>query len=165
MAKNETVPLKTTPRRKPAPKPKVEAAYASAQEVKELSGAVSELIDMVRGLADKSKAPTVPQSAEEVKQEAEVTKAGPVKELVNPAWIEKAKEIIGEAVDHCEVFYPRSGGTIFTVVIKKELSNAPVDYLERYKEDRRSREIGNEGIDGVEAWCKLIRDNLKRTRQ
>lgn len=152
---------------KPVAKKKPAPQYASASEVKELSGAVGELMDMVKGLAtsiqERDSAPKV-QTAEEVKHDAAVTKAGPEISTVNPAWVEKASEILGDALDHCEVFYPKHGGTIFTVVIKQDQSNAPVDYLTWYKADRRSKEIGNEGIDGVEQWCKLVRDNLKRGR-
>ena len=32
------------------------------------------------------------------------------------------------------------------------------------KVDRRSKEIGNEGIEGVEQWCKLVAQNLKRPK-
>ena len=97
------------------------------------------------------------------KEAEEIRKATYDQAPINPAWEEKAREIIGEALDHCEIFYPKSGGVIFTVVIKNELSNSPKDYLERMKVDRRSREIGAEGISGVEIWCKLVRANLKRT--
>ena len=58
---------------------------------------------------------------------------------------------------------PKGGGTLFTVVIKPEFSNAAPEYLERYKADRRTKEIGSEGLSGVETWCKLIRANLKRS--
>jgi hypothetical protein len=157
MAEKQTVTLKKEVKRSP---PKVE--YASADEVKELSSAVSGLVDIVTKLAQDIATPPKPQTVEEIKHEAEVTKASPAKETVNSAWVEKATEIVGESLDHCEVFYPKNGGTIFTLVIKESHSNAAKDYLERYKTDRRSKEIGNEGIEGVEAWCKLVRDNLKR---
>lgn len=99
----------------------------------------------------------------EVKQETNVAEASVDEQLpVPPAFERKAKEIIGEAVDHCELSMPAKGGTLFTVVIKSAFSNAPKDYLERYKADRRTREIGNEGVAGVEEWCKLIKSNLDR---
>lgn len=84
----------------------------------------------------------------------------------NPRYDAKAKEILGEKVERTFVKYPKGGGTLFTVVIKKEFSNAPKDYLERMKEDQRTVNIEREefrGEDGVEAWAKLIKANLGRT--
>jgi hypothetical protein len=157
---NETkvpaVPATNRPKR-PAP-----VKYATLAQFDELSKGVSELIGLVGGLAEKIKQPATAPTAEQTKRELEIDKATANVETVNPAWVEKANELIGESLDHCEVFYPKHGGTIFTLVIKKEFSNANPDYLERYKTDRRSKEIGNEGIEGVENWCKLVRDNLKR---
>ncbi len=160
MAETTTVPSKPKNTSKPKPEPK----YASAADLAELSKGMSDLVGIVGELAEKLKSPPAPKSADEVKHDAEVTKAKPNLETVNPAWVEKAQELIGEALDHCEVFYPKHGGTLFTLVIKKEFSNAPVDYLERYKSDRRTREIGNEGIEGVENYCKLVAANLKRSK-
>lgn len=162
MAEKESKPAVPS-KEKSKEKAKPKAEYASAEEVKELSGAVSSLIDIVKELGEKMKAPTVPQTPEEIKYEGEVTKASVNRqENVPREWTEKAREILGDALDHCEVFYPKGGGTLFTMVIKKEFSNANQDYIERYKEDRRTKEIGNEGIEGVEQWCKLVSANLKR---
>lgn len=138
--------------------------YASAKEVAELSKGMNDLIGIVATLAEAIKNPPKPKSPEEIKVEAEIVKAAPAKESVNSAWVEKATEILGEKLDHCEVIYPKNGGTIFTLVIKLEHSNAAKDYLAFYKVDRRSKEIGNEGIEGVENWCKLVAQNLKREK-
>lgn len=84
----------------------------------------------------------------------------------NPRYDAKAKEILGDKFERTYLTYPRGGGTLFTVVIKKEFSNAPKDYLERYKEDKRTVNIERDeyrGEDGVEKWCRLILQNLNRT--
>lgn len=152
---------KAVPRKRPAPQPKPE--YATAEDIKNITDTIASMADAMGKLMDKMNAvPAKALSPEEVKQETAIKAAAPDVAPVNPAWIEKATELIGDALDHCEVFYPKHGGTIFTVVIKRELSNAPEDYLQRHKADRRSREIGNEGIEGVEQWCKLVAQNLKR---
>ena len=85
---------------------------------------------------------------------------------MNPRYDAKAKEILGERMDRSFVTYPKGGGTLFTIVIKKEFSNSPKDYLERMKEDRRTVNIEREdfrGEDGVEKWSKLILQNLNKT--
>ena len=133
-----------------------EAQYVTVDQFNKLTEVLGKIVDTVNEIKNK------PASVPEAKEAEEVRKAKWDQAPINPAWEEKAIEIIGEAVDHCEIFYPKSGGTIFTVVIKTELSNAPQEYLDRAKSDRRSREIGPEGIAGVENWCKLIRANLKR---
>lgn len=101
---------------------------------------------------------------EEAKIEKEVDKASPDDSPMNPEWREKAKEIIGDAMERCELFYPKGGGAIFTVIIKNEHSNAPKEYLRVHKVDRRSKDIAHSGLEGVENWCKLIASNLKRKK-
>lgn len=155
-------------KKKTAPKaPPVQ--YATVEQFNELNDGLGKLLDLVESRfkevkddqqAAKDAAPTAP----ETKHDKEVSKAAPYVEMVNPAWKEKAEELLGDALERCEVFYPRNGGTVFTLVIKKEKSNAAPDYFAFYKEDRRSKEIGNEGIEGVENWCKLVKENLKRPR-
>lgn len=137
---------------------KVETQYVTQAQFTELTNVIKGLVDVVTEVKSKTASPI------EAKEAAEIAKAKHDQAPMNPVWEDMAKEIIGEAVDHCELYQPRSGGTIFTVVIKNEFSNAPKEYLERMKADRRSREIGNEGISGVETWCKLIRANLKRSQ-
>jgi len=141
-------------------KPKQEKPeYATKAELSELTEAVGGLVELL-----KSGVLTRPAAPVETPLDKEVAKAGPNMNPVNPEWEEKAREIIGDALDHVEVEYLRKGGTIFTIVIKLEKSNAAKDYLAVMKQDRRSREIGNDGIEGVENWCKLVAQNLKRSR-
>lgn len=94
--------------------------------------------------------------------ERKVTAAGPNKWETNPAWQETAEEYLGEYLDHTEVAYDKSGGIKFTIVIKTEKSNADKDYLRLTGSDRRTKEVGSEGLEGVIEWCKLVRANLKR---
>ncbi len=84
---------------------------------------------------------------------------------MNPRYHAKVVEVLGEKVERTFLTYPKGGGTLFTIVIKAEFSNAPKDYLERMKEDRRTVNLEREefrGEDGVERWAKLVRDNLNR---
>lgn len=152
-------------------KPK-EEKFVTEEKFNELSANVGSLVELVKqslkesGEA-KAKAEAIPATTEAVKVEKEVTKAGPTPYItpVNPEWEAMAREIIGtEKVERCEMAHGRTGGLTFTVVIKKEFSNAPDAYLTVYKEDRRSKEIGAEGIGGVEVWSKLIAQNLKRPK-
>lgn len=115
-------------------------------------------------LKDQAAKPAEVVSSETVSEvEKEIKKADPNAIPVNPEWDQAARDIIGaEVVDHCEMNHLKSGGILFTVVIRNDKSNAPKDYLERYKQDRRTKEIGNEGFGGVELWCKLIAQNLAR---
>lgn len=147
-----------------ATKPKVE--YATKAELNELSNNVGELVNLIKSgaLSQPAALATPAVATPETPEEKEVKKASPDSAPVNPEWEEKAREILGDALERCEVQYLRRGGTVFTVVIKNEHSNAPVEYLERMKVDRRSREIGNEGIEGVEIWCKLVAQNLRRPK-
>jgi len=96
----------------------------------------------------------------------EIQEAGADIGDVNPRYDAKAKEILGTRVERTFVTYPKGGGTLFTIVITKEASNSPKDYLERMKEDRRTVNLEREefrGEDGVEKWAKLILSNLNRT--
>lgn len=135
--------------------------FVTIEQFSSLTEVISKMNDSLSEL--KNKTTEIPKTVA-TKEQEEITKAKADQAPINPAWEELAQTIIGEALDHCEIFYPKSGGTIFTVVIKNEFSNAPKDYLERMKTDRRSKEIGGEGISGVESWCKLIKANLKRGR-
>lgn len=148
--------------------PKQEKAVKAAdfnalkKDVGTLTQSVGDLVALMTAQAHAgANAPAVPETA----IEKEIRKAAPDDiNPVNPAWTEKAEEVLGEALERCEVFYPKRGGTIFTLVIKPAFSNASVEYMERTKSDRRSKEIGNEGIEGVEQWCKLVAANLKRAK-
>ncbi len=143
---------------------KEKEAFVTEEKFNELQESVGILVGLVKQQiadkeAEKSAVPPVPETP----IEKEIKKAGPNHSVpVNPEWEQVARDIIGDAVDHCEMQHLRSGGLIFHVIIKKEYSNASDDYFLRMHEDRRSREIGGEGIGGVEKWCKLIASNLKR---
>ena len=120
-----------------------------------LEGSVLKLVEMM----SQSK---VEQVKEETITTKEISDAKANQTPVNPIWEEKAKEILGNLLDHCEIFYAKEGGTYFTVIIKKEYSNAPKDYLDRMKDDRRTKEVSREGLEGVSKWCTLIKQNLKK---
>src|ERR1035437_1187620 len=152
-----------------APETKKEK-FVTEKEFNELSTNVNTLVELVKqSLKEsgevKAKIDAIPATPEKAKEEVEVTKAGPKPYItpVNPEWEQVARDIIGtEKVERCEMQHGRTGGLTFTVVIKKEHSNAPDAYLAVYKEDKRSKEIGAEGIGGVEVWAKLIKQNLTR---
>lgn len=146
--------------------PSTTKKYVTAEQFAELATMVGDLAGLVRQVVPKAPE-TKPIETKPVAQANSVgpavaEEAGSDEAPINPRWVKRANEILGDAVDRCEIFYPKNGGQIFTVVIKKERSNASPDYLARHKEDRRSREIGTEGLQGVEAWCKLILQNLSK---
>lgn len=144
-------------------KPKQEKPV-SRKEFNELSKGVGDLVELIKSGALTGPGGNRPADPETEVQKKEVEKASPNKYTVNPEWEDLAREIIGEAVDHTEIQYIKGGGLLFTVVIKEDFSNAPTDYIERYKTDRRSKEVGAEGEAGVRIWCEQIRNNLKRPR-
>lgn len=85
----------------------------------------------------------------------------------NPRYEQKVKEILGNKVERTYITYPKGGGTLFTIVIKNEFSNAPKDYLAMYKEDKRTINLEREefrGEEGVEKYAKLVLANLNRTK-
>lgn len=125
------------------------------ERIEALENSVQKILDILTS-QQAAKPPT--------KQEIEVAKAVSDQAPINPAWESETRNILGEALDHCEVFYPRNGGIQFTIVIKKEHSNAPKDYLLHFKVDRRTKDIGNEGLEGVISWAKLVSANLGRTK-
>lgn len=103
--------------------------------------------------------------AKQAVEDKKIDEASSVTSQFNPAYDAKVKEILGEKVERTFITYPKGGGTLFTVVIKKEFSNSPKDYLELYKQDHRTVNIEREefrGEDGVEKWAKLILSNLNR---
>ena len=81
-------------------------------------------------------------------------------EPVHPDWIADAKAKIGDAVDHCEVDYPKNGFPRYTIVIKKENSNASSSHLQYYKVDRRTVAVAN-GFETVKQFNLLVAQNLK----
>lgn len=145
-------------------KKRAESKFVSKKEFDNLNDSVSQLVDMVQKVLERP-THTLPLSPAEVKESKEIEAAGPIKYETNAEWDAMAKEIIGTPVDHTEVKDLKGGGRLFTIVIKREHSNANQDYLERYQVDRRSKEIGAEGEAGVENWCKLVLNNLKRANK
>lgn len=142
---------------KPKQKAKKEDGVSRA-EFDALAGNVGDLVELMKqDRADRAAAAAAKPPVAESALEKEIRKAAPDENPVNPAWVEKAEEILGDYLDHCEVQFPKRGGTIFTLVINKDKSNAPPEYIERMGVDRRSKEIGNEGIEGVEQWCNWSR--------
>ena len=141
-----------------------------SERISSLDNSLVQILEIVKAnagakvLAPGAAAAAPVKTAEEVKKDKEIDEASATYETVNPHWVAIAKKTIGSALDHCEVMFPKNGGTIFTVVIKPEYSNAPAEYIKTYGSDRRSREIGQEGIGGAELWCKLIAQNLKRNQ-
>ena len=107
---------------------------------------------------------------EKVKQEKEdkkVDEASADTSRQNPRYESKVREILGDKVERTYLTYPKGGGTLFTIVIKNEFSNAPKDYLQMYKEDKRTINLEREefrGEDGVERYAKLVLANLNRAR-
>lgn len=148
-----------------------EAAKANKEEKFVTKEAFDEKFNSLEGsllkIVDLIQKPNMP--AEVAKQAVETRKvdeAGSDTGDVNPRYDAKVREVLGEKVERTFVKYPKGGGTLFTIVIKKEFSNSPKDYLERMKEDHRTVNIEREefrGEDGVEAWAKLVRQNLSRT--
>jgi len=132
--------------------------FVTVDQFNDVVGILSKLSDKIDAIGTKTATPV------EAAQVKAVDKAAHDQAPMNPAWEDKAREIIGEAVDHCEVLYPVSGGTLFTVVIKPEFSNAPKEYLERMHADRRTKDVEKDGIGGVEVWSKLIKANLRRNK-
>lgn len=137
------------------------ADYVTKEEFEKLVGAVQGLVKVV---TENKAGVSVEGSAKAVQEEKEIKRAGPNKYTVNPEWEALAKEIIGDAVDHTEQEFTKGGGIKFTVVIKTEQSNAPESYMQTFKVDRRTKEIGTEGESGVKEWCERIKNNLKREK-
>lgn len=124
-----------------------------------LEGSILKLVDLMQH-------PLVPVEAAKIATESKnIQEASADTGEVNPRYDAKVREILGERVARTFVKYPKGGGTLFTIVIKEEYSNAPKDYLERMKEDQRTVNIEREefrGEDGVEKWAKLVLANINR---
>lgn len=138
-----------------------ETAFVSQEEFNtlktEMNGNFSQIIDLIKAK---------PSTPAQIVEEKKVNDASADIGDVNPRYELKAREVLGDKVERTFVTYPKGGGTLFTIVIKKEFSNSPKDYLERMKEDRRTVNLEREefrGEEGVEKWAKLIQQNLNRT--
>ena len=125
---------------------------------KEVSEGFSTIVNLI-----KEKPKTVEESKKVDAKKANDKTAEPndaYLEPVHPDWIADAKAKIGEAVDHCEVDYPKNGFPRYTVVIKKENSNASSSHLQYYKVDRRTVAVAN-GFETVKQFNSLVAQNLK----
>lgn len=132
--------------------------YATREEFQSLQGSVGQILELLSKKQEEPKELTVVKSfpKKDVADSDEV--------MINPRWEARAREILGDALDHCEMTFNEKGGVIFTVIVARERSNAPKDYLQMYKADRRSKEIGGEGLNGVEEWCKRVKLNLNHNK-
>ncbi len=138
-----------------------ESGFVTKEQFSHLENAVGSLVELIKsGALNPAPAPVIESPVEKA-----ITAAAPNNYQTNTEWEAIAKEIIGEALDHTEIEYAKGGGMKFTVVIKLDHSNAPKDYLERYKVDRRTKEVSTTGEVGVKEWCELVRTNLRRPRQ
>lgn len=143
------------------PKPKTEAQkFVTEDRFNALENSVGKVADLLEKVLANQAIGPAPRP--ETKEEKEVAAAGPNKFQVNDEWEATARAIIGDAVDHTEVEHSKAGGIKFTVVIKNDKSNAHPDYIASAKADRRTKEVGQEGMEGVTEWCRLIKANLQR---
>lgn len=131
---------------------------------KEVTGGFEQIIGLMKKQEAQVKA-TPEEKAKIAAVEKKIDEAAADVGDMNPRYHQKVVDILGEKVERTFLTYPKGGGTLFTIVIGKEFSNAPKDYLERMKEDRRTVNIEREefrGEDGVEKWAKLVLQNLNR---
>lgn len=151
------------------PKPEVSRAEFDAlvKESGETNGAVSRILDLLEAQAKNPGVAAAPAVAETPDVAAvpptQSAKATPNRVSVNPEWDEIARDILGPALDHTEVEHEKSGGIKFTIVVAEAYSNADQSYLERMKVDRRTKEVSQDGVGGVEEWCRQVKANLART--
>lgn len=139
--------------------PEAKSQFVTKKEFDELNSSVNRLVDMLEATMKEKTTP------EATKLEKAVTAAGPNVYSTDEEWDAIAREIIGdEVIDHTEV-ERKGGGLKFTIVIKNEHSNASQEYLERTKSDRRTREVGAEGTEGVMQYCRLVKANLARGKK
>ncbi len=155
---------------------KADTEFVTLERFERLESGVNKMLDLMEKQAEASvsvlsgevipsaSTGVAPVIVPETPVEKSIRKAGPNEIPMNPEWEEMAQDIIGEAVDHCEIAYLKNGGVLFTVIIRDEFSNAGHDYLQRMGSDRRSKEVGTEGIAGVEEWCRLIKSNLAKSK-
>ena len=78
---------------------------------------------------------------------------------VPPTWREMVDKILGPDFD-CEFYQPPQGGQKFSIIVPKEKSNADQQHWKYFSRDKRTKELSNTGITGVEEWCKKVRANL-----
>lgn len=136
--------------------------FVSKEEFSKLEESVSTGFNAIMDLLSK----TPEQKVQAKAQDKNVEEASSdIYEESNPRYTAKAKEILGDRLERTYISYPKGGGTMFTIVIARQYSNANPEYLEIMKEDRRTINLEREefrGEEGVEKWAKLILQNLNR---
>lgn len=137
----------------------VDVKYVTQDQFSKLENTVNEALSVI---LSRLEAPKVEQKTQEVLE------AKPDNRMMNPEWRKAVKEILGSDFE-CEVSYPQTGGINFTVIVPREKSNASKSHWESFKnqdlaQDRRTKPIGNSGLEGVIKWCELIKLNLKNTK-
>jgi len=150
----------------PKKEKKVKENFVSKEEFdtlkQDMNKSFQQIVDLIK---DKPSGAKV-DATKRVESEKKIDEANSDMSDFNQRYDSKAKEILGDKIERTFITYPKGGGTLFTIVIKREHSNSPKDYLERYKEDKRTVNLEREefrGESGVEAWAKLILANLNRT--
>lgn len=146
-----------TPGEQKAPKA---AKAVSRVEFDELSNTVNTGFATILEKLDQ-KTPEAPAVPEVTKSAATIANEGGPggQSLVPPAWRALTDEILGSDFE-IELELPENGGQKFSVYIPLDKSNAHKDYIEAYKKDKRTRELGNTGVKGVTDWLLKIRRNL-----
>jgi hypothetical protein len=138
------------------------------EKVEKLSDNVSQLVELLskkqeeKTESSKQTETVQPESNKDIRKEGIADWAE-----VHPVHDNTARDILGNLVDRTYMKYPKGGGALFTVVIKREFSNAPKDYLERMKEDHRTANLETErfrGEEGAKRWCLLIKQNLSKNK-
>lgn len=167
MPEEETTPLNPgeTPETTDVPDGDPDEAITSAvgrKEFDKFQGEVTSALALIaENLANLSKVQDLkpPVVAPVAKVEVE---GGPDKEQatpVPPAWQKAVHEILGIDFE-CEFVQPDNGGNIFKIIVPKEKSNASQAHWKEHGSDRRSKELGNAGLEGVKAYAKKVRLNL-----
>ncbi len=84
-----------------------------------------------------------------------------IRDRIPSDWRNIVDELLGADFEAI-IQYPKNGsGFLFKIIVPESKSNAPKDYLEFYKRDVRTKSLtGNEGLEGVKKFCKLVAINL-----
>lgn len=154
----------TKPKASKKSPPAKSESFVTKEEFKSLESNVLQALDLITKKLEKPEPHPVFAEKEIEEAKPQMTDAP-----MNPHWKKAAEEILGDALEDVFVQYPESGGTMFTVVIKKEKSNASQSHWEQHKtdkfaKDRRTKNIGNTGLEGVKKWCELVKANLTRNK-
>jgi hypothetical protein len=129
--------------------------------VGDIVGVVSSLSEKVEKLTPKTEWQVQKKPGDDMLKKIDDKLDGSNLSVVPPKWRAIVDEILGKDFG-LSVSYPDSGnGFQFSIVVPKDKSNAPKDYLEFYKADIRTKTIGNaEGSEGVKKYCELVKKNL-----